>query len=146
MPRMWMFALGTAKARRRWYSHCQVCMTCMHDSIQQCLASVRLPASLAADFCSTTAVCQWLRVRQPTVAVGAWYKLRMCSAEACCWLISKSWAVNSSWYVVSYTGMQLTAFLPNGIVVRLPAALLACFSLQHHVACHACVSSLPCPE
>lgn len=26
--------------------------------------------------------------------------------------------------------MQLTAFLPSGIVVRLPAALLACFSLQ----------------
>ena len=90
----------------------------------------------------TTAVSQWLRVRQPTVAVGAWYKLRMCSAEACCWLVSKSRAMNSSWYVVSYTGMQLTAFLPSGIVVRLPAALLACFSLQHHNACHAYVPPL----
>lgn len=56
----------------------------------------------------------------------------MCSAEAICWLISRFRALYSSWYVVSYTGMQLTAFLPSGIVVRLPAALLACFSLQAH--------------
>ena len=47
-----------------------------------------------------------------------------------CLLLACVLSVNSSWYVVSYTGMQLTAFLPSGIVVRLPAALLASFSLQ----------------
>ena len=88
-------------------------------------------ASVSMHASAETCHYQWLRVTQPTEAVGAWNMLRACSAEARCWLRSSDRALNSSWYVVSYTGTQLTAFLPKGMVVLMPAALLVSFSLWH---------------